>query len=145
MIVYTSSDTNEIDSRKPGTSMRLASGSRDSGTNRQPRNRAIMTIGTLMRNTDPHQKCSSKNPPVTGPNATAAPDTADHTPMALARSTGSRNTSITMARVAGNTSAAPMPIRPRPMISPLVESWKAAQAEKMPKNTKPICMTRSRP
>lgn len=83
--------------------------------------------------------------PVTGPKATAAPDTADHTPMALARSVGSRNTSMTTARVPGNTNAAPTPIKPRAVMSSPVELEKAAQAEKMPNNTMPICIMRSRP
>lgn len=110
MIVYTSSDTKEMESKNPAMSRRSAFGSLDSGTNTHCNSSATMTIGTLMRNTEPHQKCSSKKPPVTGPNATAAPDTADHTPIDFARSTGSRNTSMRIASVLGKTSAAPIPI-----------------------------------
>jgi len=98
-----------------------------------------------MRNTEPHQKCSSRKPPVTGPNATAAPDTADHAPIALARSTGSRKTSIRIASVLGNTNAAPTPIKPRAVISEPVGFVNAAQAEKVPNRTIPICITRLRP
>ena len=35
-----------------------------------------MTIGTLIRKTEPHQKCSSSRPPTTGPMATAEADRA---------------------------------------------------------------------
>ena len=145
MIVYTSSDTKAMDKRKPGMSRRSAFGSFDSGTNAPCNSRAMMTIGMLMRNTEPHQKYSSNRPPVTGPNATAAPETADHTPMALARSTGWRNTSMRIANVLGKTSAAPMPIKPRPMINCSVVSVNAAQAENTPNSTMPICITSLRP
>ena len=145
IIVYTSSDTKAMDKRKPGMSSRSEFGSFDSGTNAPCNSRAMMTIGMLMRNTEPHQKYSSKRPPVTGPNATAAPDTADHTPMALARSTGLRNTSMRIANVLGKTSAAPMPIKPRPTISCSVVSVNAAHAENTPNSTMPTCITSLRP
>jgi len=134
-----------MESKNPAMSSRSAFGSLDSGTNTHCNSSAVMTMGTLMRNTEPHQKCSSKKPPVTGPNATAAPDTADHTPIDFARSTGSRNTSMRIASVLGKTSAAPIPINPRPMISCSVVSVNAAHAEKMPNSTMPICITSLRP
>ena len=145
MIVYTSSDTNAMESKKPVMSRRSAFGSFDSGTNTACSSSATATIGTLMRNTEPHQKCSSKNPPVTGPNATAAPETADQTPIDFARSTGSRNTSMRIASVLGNTRAAPIPISPRPMMSCSVVSVNAAHAENTPKRNMPICITILRP
>src|SRR5690606_21753530 len=59
------------------------------GTSSQPKGKAIKTIGTLIRKTDPHQKCSSKKPPRTGPKA-APPDAIDdQTPKATARSRSS--------------------------------------------------------
>ena len=75
------------------------------------------TIGTLTRSTEPHQKCSSSQPPVTGPRATLRPLVADQMPIALARSIGSGKTLTRIASVAGKISAAPMPIAPRAAIS----------------------------
>ena len=78
MIVYTRAD--EADDREqradhvdPG---RL--GSRDVGTMSHPAITAPMTIGTFTMNTEPHEKWSSRKPPVTGPSATA--DTSDRGP-----------------------------------------------------------------
>ena len=102
-------------------------------------------MGTLMRNTEPHQKCSSNKPPTTGPNATAAPDTADHTPIAFARSTGSVNTFVMIASVAGNTSAAPTPIAPRQKIRLDVPPEKAAIVEHAAKMARPTCSAPLRP
>ena len=102
-------------------------------------------MGILIRKTDPHQKYLRSKPPVTGPNATAAPETADHTPIAFARSTGSRNTSMRIASVPGKTSAAPIPIRPRAVMSAPVVSVNAAYAENNPKSTMPICIINFRP
>ena len=44
--------------------------------------RATATTGTLIISTEPHQKCSSSQPPVTGPRATARPAVAAHTAIA---------------------------------------------------------------
>ena len=102
-------------------------------------------IGMFTRNTEPHQKCSSSQPPVTGPRATARPVVADQMPMALARSVGSVNTLDRIARVAGNTSAAPMPIAARAAISPSAVPANAAQIDVAPKSRSPICMAPLRP
>ena len=75
--------------------------------------RATMTTGTLIISTEPHQKCSSSQPPVTGPRATARPAVAAHTAMATARSLATVKTLTRIARVAGNISAAPTPIAAR--------------------------------
>ena len=64
-------------------------------------------MGTLMRNTDPHQKCSSSTPPTTGPSAAPPEATEAHTPMATARSRSSAKVSRRMDRVAGIIMAAP--------------------------------------
>ncbi|GAA3291805.1 hypothetical protein GCM10020218_065330 [Dactylosporangium vinaceum] len=42
-----------------------------------------------MRNTEPHQKCSSRNPPTSGPIAEPAPNAVDQTAIARVRSTAS--------------------------------------------------------
>ena len=74
---------------------------------------AAITIGTFTMNTDPHQKWSSRKPPVTGPSATAMPATPDQSPMASARSRASVNTLVRIDSVAGMISAAPMPMTAR--------------------------------
>ncbi len=143
--VYTSAETATTESKNPVLSILCAFSFRESGIMRAPINSAIATMGMLMRNTEPHQKCSNKKPPATGPNATAIPDTADHKPMAFARSMGSMNRLVMIARVAGKTSAAPMPIAPRQKISDPLVFANAAAALHAAKRTKPICSVRLRP
>ena len=92
----------------------------------------MIVIGTLMKNTDPHQKFSSSQPPVIGPAATAMPLTALQMPIALARSPGSVNTLVRIASVAGKISAAPMPISARPTISASADPTDPANADVAP-------------
>ena len=121
MIVNTSALIAEIESSKPTMSRAGTCSSRDSGTKAMTATTATITMGTLMKNTDPHQKCSSNQPPAIGPAATAMPLVALQTPIALARSLGSRNTLVRIASVAGKISAAPTPMRPRATISSFAE------------------------
>ena len=69
MIAYTSAPMARIDRSAPGMSMRCCSGSRDSGSRIRPATMATARSGTLMRNTDPHQKCSTRKPEIGGPSA----------------------------------------------------------------------------
>ena len=89
-----------------------------------------MTIGTFTMNTEPHQKWSSRKPPVTGPSATAMPATPDHSPMASARSRASVNTLVRIERVAGMISAAPMPMTARAAMSGVTPPANAAAADR---------------
>ena len=89
------------ESSAPTGSNRPAFGSRDSGSSHAPAARATITIGTLTRNTELQVKCRSSRPPVTGPMATARPDTPDQMPIAVARSFATVNTLISSASVAG--------------------------------------------
>ena len=57
--------------------------------NSQPPMMATAAIGTLTRKTEPHEKCSSSQPPLIGPAATPTPTIAAHSPIAFARFTGS--------------------------------------------------------
>ena len=50
---------------------------------------ATAATGTLTMKIEPHEKCSSSQPPVIGPAATPTPTIAAHSPIALARFTGS--------------------------------------------------------
>ena len=60
----------------PARSNRPGAACRDSGSSRQPATSATSATGTLTKKTEPQQKCSSRIPPVTGPSATASPETA---------------------------------------------------------------------
>ena len=106
---------------------------------------ATITIGTLTMNTEPHEKWSSRNPPVTGPRATATPAIADHRAIATARSFATVNTFVRIDSVAGMISAAPTPIKARaPMSWPaLVDS--AAARDDAPKITMPTVSAPLRP
>ena len=70
---------------------------------------AIAQIGTLTKNTDPHQKCSSRKPPAIGPRRRRR-----RRQRTRCRSLGalraSVNTFVRIASVAGKIRAAPMPI-----------------------------------
>ena len=92
-------------------STRGDSGSRDAGTHHAARTSVISTMGTLTRNTEPHQKCASNTPPMTGPAAVAMPATPDHTAIAWPRSSSGKTLPI-VDSVAGIAHAPPMPIRP---------------------------------
>jgi hypothetical protein len=74
--------------------------------------RETATIGTLIRNTEPHQKLCSSAPPMIGPRAMDRPTTPVHTPMALGCSSRSK-TCVSRARVATGMNAAATPITPR--------------------------------
>ena len=93
--------------------------------------------GTFTRKIDPHQKCSSSQPPVIGPMATPSPATPAQAAMACARSLGSVNRLVMIDRVAGITNAAPTPMRARVAISAPDEPEKAASTEPMPKTAMP--------
>ncbi len=86
MIVNTSAPMPTVDSTSPTTSSGGVDGSRDVGTNRMAATSVSAATGAMTTKTLPHQKCSSRKPPVTGPNATPSPVIAPHTPMAFARS-----------------------------------------------------------
>lgn len=70
-----------------------------------------------MRKIQRHPNDSVSQPPSSGPTAAAPEMTAPHTPNAAARSLP-RNTALTVDRVAGSTSAPPMPWTSRALMSP---------------------------
>ena len=104
------------ESSAPSRSGRGASPRRDSGTRVSAPTIASSTTGTLTRNTEPHQKCSTSRPPSTGPAETPSAETPPHTAIARGRSSASK-TCITMARVAGISRAPPTPMTPRATMS----------------------------
>ena len=64
---YVSAVRPALDSSTPGTSSRSRRSLRDSGIAAATAITAITTTGTLIRNTEPHQKWSSSQPPRMGP------------------------------------------------------------------------------
>ena len=102
------------------------------------------TTGTLMRKTEPHQKCASSAPPVMGPSAMAMPVAPAQIAIARPRSAGSK-TLLMMDSVLGSTAAPPMPIRARPAISQPGDGEKADIAEATPKMARPSTRNRLRP
>ena len=81
--------------------------------NSTPPMMATAATGTLTMNTEPHEKCSSSQPPEIGPAATPTPTIAAHSPIAFARFTGSVKMLVISDRVVGKITAAPMPIAAR--------------------------------
>ncbi len=104
-----------------------------------------MTTGTLTMNTEPHQKCSSSQPPVTGPSATLSPAVAAQIEIAVARSAGRVNTLTRIASVAGKMRAAPTPISARAPISASASPANAPSALKAPNHAMPMSRTPLRP
>ena len=133
------------DSAAPTGSSRDADSSRDVGSRSRPATMATITTGTLIRNTEPHQKCSSRNPPINGPNAAPAPAIAAHAPMARARSLGSVKMLVSNDRVAGMISAAPMPMNARVKINMVALSASADAADPTPNTTSPMLNAPRRP
>ena len=80
-----------------------------------------------------------------GPTATDAPEVAPQIPMALARSVGSVNTVVKMAKVAGKMKAAATPIDARAAIREAVDVASAAHSDVAMNPTRPICITGFRP
>ncbi len=93
---------------------------------------------------EPHQKCSSSQPLVTPPSATPTPAKPAQIAMAWRRSSGGKTCAST-DRVAGMTSAAPMPITARAAINWLDVPANAASPDAPPKMTSPVFNASRRP
>ena len=145
MTAHTSVTMAAIDRIVPSGSKRAIDVSFELGTNSPISTRATTTTGTLIISTEPHQKCSSNQPPVTGPRATARPAVAAHTAMATARSLATVKTLTRIASVAGNISAAPTPIAARHAIRALAEPAVAPRAENVANRPRPPIRTHLRP
>ena len=134
---YVRSSRPEIDRTTPAGSRRPACGFLLSGTSMTIAMTPTMTIGTLMRKTEPHQKCSMRNPPRTGPMATAAPTAAAHRPMALPRSRGGKTT-VMIESVTGSTDAPAAPMTPRKRMSCRGVCAYAVSSDARPKKLRPM-------
>ena len=133
-----------IESSAPTGSSGVSCESFDLGINTCPAISATAMIGTLMRNTDPHQKCSSRSPEVTGPMAAPAPEMPAHMAIAFARSPVG-NTLVRIDSVDGMTNAAPTPMIARDRVSTLVLSANAPSTEPARKIASPACSAPLRP
>ena len=112
-----SAPSDSATSAAPVTSIwRLACGSNDSGTCRAAMATTATDSGRLMRKIQRHDAASTSQPPTKGPMAAATPDRPDHAPMARGRSSGLKLASR-MARLAGVSSAPPIPWATRPSTS----------------------------
>jgi len=102
MIPHSSKPRPTMESPAPIGSERLALTFFELGTSQIAANSPISAIGTLMRNTDPHQKWASSQPPATGPTATPSPVVPDQIPMAWARARASVKVLVRIDSVGGH-------------------------------------------
>ena len=102
-------------------------------------------IGTLTKKIDPHQNLDSKSPPAMGPMAIPRPIVPAQTPMARARSPGSRKMSLMIASDVGMVRAAPAPMTARNAMSVVTDPDKAAPIDPSANTVSPIRKNRLRP
>lgn len=119
-------------------SSRVDAGLRYSGTSSGAATSSATMIGTLMRNTDPHQNTSSSSPPTIGPSAIPPDRLAVQMPMALVRSAGSVNILRISDSVEGISVAPPIPMSARAAISTSGVGANAASADAAPNRAAPI-------
>ena len=100
LMASTTAATSTIDRIPP----RLSTGSVVSltwlGTSTTAMTRATTASGSVMRNTEPHQKCSSSAPAVSGPSEEIAPPRADHRAIDFVRA-GPDHSAVISASVVG--------------------------------------------
>ena len=116
MMPYTRSTRPAMEASTPTKSIRPGLGFFDSGTSRAIATTLAAQNGTLIRNTEPHQKWASSRPPTMGPMAMPMPTATAQIPMARGRSAGS-NTLEMIDSVCGITAAAARPIAARAQTS----------------------------
>jgi hypothetical protein len=102
-------------------------------------------MGTLTRNTDPHQKWARSHPPAMGPTAIPIPVVPDQMPMARARSRSPVKTLVRIDSVDGMIAAPPMPMKAREAMSQSGERANAERAEPVANTIRPARNTRLRP
>ena len=107
--------------------------------------RSRTMAGRLMRNTEPHQKCSSSTPLMIGPTVTPAVRAADQIATALVRSTSSWNRLRMRARVDGIRVAPAIPSTARAAMSISADCAYAASSDAALNATAPMSSSRRRP
>ena len=100
--------------------------------------------GTLITKTHRHDATPSSPPPTNGASAPATPLNAAQAPTALALSVAAKLDWM-MARLAGVTSAPPMPCSVRAAISAWMPGASAQSTEAAVNHTEPMTKTRRRP
>ena len=95
--------------------------------------------------TEPHQKCSRRNPPLIGPSPRPSADTPAQMPMALPRSAGSVNTFVMIESVDGMMNAPPMPMVARVRMRKSADGANADSVEPTPNTARPMVRHRYRP
>ncbi len=133
------------DSKPPAGSGCSAAGFLESGTHTRAATNPATMIGTFTRNTEPHQKLASSNPPAMGPIAIPSPMVPAQAPIARARSAGTRKTSLMIDKDAGIVSAAPIPMTARHPINRLTEPEKPAPVDAPANTVRPMRKKRLRP
>ena len=126
-------------------SMRPAFGSLYSGSSDGPTINSSAITGKASRNTEPHQKNSSRTPPTSGPIALPTEKLAIQTPIANCRCRSSWNMFRMSDRVEGASVAPAIPSSARMAISMPAESAKAASVEATAKKAAPISRSLRRP
>ncbi len=117
MIVKISSAIAAVESAKPPPSMRGACGSREVGTLTATSPAPNTATGAITKKMLDHEEISISQPPTIGPSAIATPVVAPHSPIARARSERPVKMFEISDSVAGNTIAAPRPMKQRATIS----------------------------
>jgi hypothetical protein len=128
-----------------GTSTGPGAGLRDSGTSTGARTSSGSSTGTARRNTDPHQKCWSRNPPTTGPRIPPAEKPVAHTAMAVRRCVASWKMLRSRDRVAGISIDPKRPSSARAATSASPVGANAASADTAAKPVLPTSSSRRRP
>src|SRR5262249_36511433 len=136
MMLNTSAVRPVMASSAPALSSGGASGGADSGTNRIVPVIATAASTTLTANADRHENTASGAPVPSAPSRAAPPATDAQTETARVRSAGGK-VLVMVDSVAGMTSAAPTPIRPRRKISSSADEAVIATAEAAPKMASP--------
>lgn len=114
---YTTGSTAASESATPARSSLPGAGSRCSGTSSGAATSSASITGVLSRNTDPHQKRSSRNPPAIGPTIAPPEKPAAQIPTAVRRWSSSWNIERIRARVEGARVAPATPSTARAAMS----------------------------
>src|SRR4029453_4961490 len=114
------------------------------GRHRPPSTTTSTAIGTLGRNTDPHQKRPSSSPPSRGPNAEQPPPMPDHNAIARVRAPP-RNSPVISDRVIGYSSPAATPPLTRATIRTVALGAHAASSDAGIDKAPPSIMAGLRP
>src|SRR5579871_557164 len=130
--------------KAPGKSNPRLSSFRLSGTRRQVIQTTATAIGTLIRNAQRQEMCSTIQPPRTGPNAAVIDVKPDQVPMARPRSL-SGNEALINARLPGTSNAAPTPCTLRAAISHPIDGASPQPADAMANNATPTRKILARP